>query len=59
MFHSPKYWNELKAKHKAEEKKLEKVSIAEQDAEAKENEAEADKLAKDKFHQWKVKYSKI
>ena len=59
MFHSPKYWAELKAKRKAEEKKLEKVSIAEQDAEAKENEAEADKLAKDKFHQWKVKYSKI
>jgi len=59
MFHSPKYWNELKAKRKAEEKKLEKVSIAEQDAEAKENEAEADKLAKDKFHQWKVKYSKL
>ena len=59
MFHSPKYWKELKAKRKAEEKKLEKVSIAEQDAEAKENEAEADKLAKDKFHQWKVKYTKI
>jgi len=59
MFHSPKYWKELNAKRKAEEKKLEKVSIAEQDAEAKENEAEADKLAKDKFHQWKVKYSKI
>ena len=59
MFHSPKYWAELKAKRKADEKKLEKVSIAEQDAEAKENEAEADKLAKDKFHQWKVKYSKI
>jgi len=59
MFHSPKYWKELKAKRKAEEKKLEKVSIAEQDAEAKENEAEADRLAKDKFHQWKVKYTKI
>tara|TARA_R100001443_G_scaffold106541_1_gene115959 strand:+ start:257 stop:433 length:177 start_codon:yes stop_codon:yes gene_type:complete len=58
MFHSPKYWKELKAKRKADEK-LEKVSIAEQDAEAKENEAEADRLAKDKFHQWKVKYSKI
>ena len=58
MFHSPKYWKELKAKRKADEK-LEKVSIAEQDAEAKENEAEADKLAKDKFHQWKVKYSKL
>ena len=59
MFHSPKQWNELKAKRKADQKKLEKASIAEQDAEAKENEAEADKLAKDKFHQWKVKYSKI
>ena len=59
MFHSPKYWKELKAKRKADEKKLELVSNAEQDAEAKENEAEADKLANDKFHQWKVKYSKI
>ena len=35
MFHSPKYWAELKAKRKAEEKKLEIVSSAEQDAEAK------------------------
>ena len=58
MFHSPKYWAELKAKRKANEK-LEVVSIAEQDAEAKQEQAEADKLAKDKFHQWKVKYSKI
>ena len=59
MFHSPKYWKELKAKRKADEEKLEKVSIAEQDAEAKQEQAEADKLANDKFHQWKVKYSKI
>ena len=59
MFYSPKYWKELNAKRKAEEKKLEKVSIAEQDAEAKQEQAEADRLAKDKFHQWKVKYTKI
>ena len=59
MFHSPKYWAELKAKRKAEEKKLEKVSIAEQDAEAKQEQAEADKLAKDKFHQWRLKYTKL
>ena len=58
MFHSPKYWKELKAKRKADEK-LEKVSIAEQDAEAKQEQAEADKLANDKFYQWKMKYSKI
>ena len=58
MFHSPKYWKELKAKRKANEK-LEVVSIAEQEAEAKQEQAEADKLANDKFYQWKVKYSKI
>tara|TARA_B100000965_G_C19601056_1_gene762665 strand:- start:6926 stop:7105 length:180 start_codon:yes stop_codon:yes gene_type:complete len=59
MFHSPKYWKELKAKRKADEKKLEKVSTAEQEAEAKQEQAEADKLANDKFYQWKMKYSKI
>ena len=59
MFHSPKYWKELKAKRKADEKELEKVSTAEQEAEAKQEQAEADRLAKDKFHQWKVKYTKI
>ena len=59
MFHSPKYWAELKAKRKAEEKKLEIVSSAEQDAEAKQEQAEADRLAKDKFHQWRLKYTKL
>ena len=58
MFHSPKYWKELKAKRKADEKKLEKVSIAEQDAEAKQEQAEADKLANDKLYQWRLKYTK-
>ena len=58
MFHSPKHWKELKAKRKANEK-LELVSIAEQDAEAKQEQAEADRLAKDKFHQWRLKYTKL